>query len=387
MSEMTSFVIDQKVFVSDQAIGNNGSFEVTSALRPYVVSWDESLHPTEKINTLLAENPKNILLIDEKVYDLYGKFLEVDASRVIAVKATENYKTLEGVCQLFDFLYCAGFTKAERLIVVGGGIVQDVGGFVAASYKRGIKWSYFPTTLLSMCDSCIGGKASVNYKEAKNQMAIFSAPSEVIIHPAFLRTLTCADIQSGLGEILKLCAIGGEYYLNIYQKYVIKGKVNDFSDYKKLILMSLGIKRAVIEEDEFELHYRKSLNYGHTLGHAIEVMSDYCIPHGIAVTVGIMLANALSVRRGFLSEDDAYRINQLCLMLLDNNVVKIMSQLKVGQLLELLKNDKKVEGNQIKFIMLEKIGKVFFAKIKLDKQFEQEVKDVIGNIFLNQKAN
>ena len=152
-----------------------------------------------------------------------------------------------------------------------------------------------------MSDSCIGGKAGVNYKGAKNQLALFSAPNEVIINPSFINTLEKKDIQSGLGEILKLYITGGPAMLSTYDRCIKNGTIVNKDDAKSLIMGALAIKKAVIELDEFELNIRKALNYGHTLGHAIESISNYAIPHGVAVVVGMMLVNQMSCERGLLA--------------------------------------------------------------------------------------
>ncbi len=381
MIQNAAFKIEDKSFQSDATIQHSGQFEVKSSPRSYQVSWNDSANPFERINALLQENKGNVLLIDEKIYELYRADITVSAEQTLAIPATENFKTLEGVSQVFDFLYRRGFTKGERLVVVGGGIVQDIGAFAAASYKRGIQWVYCPTTLLSMCDSCIGAKSGVNFKEAKNQIGLFSAPSQVIINPNFLKTLSDIELKSGLGEILKLCITGGEPYLEIYQQHVMHGKVKEFASYKALILTALGIKRAIIEVDEFDMSYRKSLNYGHTLGHAIEVMSDYAIPHGVAVTVGMMLSNEISQQREFLAEATKIKLNQLCRELLDDKVLAIMSNMNVDALLGLLKNDKKTEGEHISYVVMKQPGETRLTKLKLDDALQQYIGKILRQTF------
>lgn len=376
-----NFIIEGKSFECDASMYESGLFEVQSMPRPYQVAWDNSENPFEKVNALLSENKANVLLIDEKLLALYGSSITAEPQQIISVPATETFKTLDGVNLVFDFLYQRGFTKGERLIVVGGGIVQDVGGFTAACYKRGIKWVYFPTTLLSMCDSCIGGKTGINYKDAKNQMALFSAPSQVMINAHFLQTLSAADLKSGLGEILKLCITGGEPFLKIYQQHVIKGQVKDAAGYKALILTALSIKRAIVEVDEFELNYRKSLNYGHTLGHAIEVMSDYAIAHGVAVTIGMILSNELSHQHQFLSADTKTQLNLLCRELLDNTVLAKLRAMKVDDLLGLLKQDKKTEGTHINFVVMKQPGDTRFAKLKLDSELQASIEKMLQQSF------
>ena len=375
------FFIEEMAFTPDSHAVQAGQFDVKSMPRPYRVSWDNSSNPFTKVNEQLAQNDKNILLIDEKLLTLYAGNIQAPVDRTIAVPATETFKTIDGVKLVFDFMFERGFTKGEKLIVVGGGIIQDVGAFTAACYKRGINWVYFPTTLLSMCDSCIGAKSGVNYKDAKNQMALFSAPTEVTINPAFLSTLSEQDLKSGIGEMLKLCIIAGEPYLATYDQHVSNGKVSHPDGYQMLVMTALSIKRAIVEVDEFEVNYRKSLNYGHTLGHAIEAMSNYRIPHGVAVTIGMILVNELSHRHQLMTGEVKQKLNDMCLSLLDEPTKLLMSSISATNVLSLLKNDKKTEGASIKFVMVKQPGQVKFATMTLNQSLQSEIEMIIKQYF------
>src|SRR3990167_156510 len=377
---MNSFTINGKTFTSAYLHGLN-SFQVKSALKPYVIYWDESDNPFQRINALLKENSNNVLLIDENVLRLYQSFLTVELSQIFSVNASESFKTLESVTALLDFLCQRDFTKDEKLIVVGGGIIQEIGAFVGTCYKRGIKWVHFPTTLLSMSDSCLGGKIGINYKGVKNQIALFGTPTAVVIHPFFLQSLTEEALRSGLGEILKSCIIGGEAFLSIYQQCVQQGKVHSLHDYKILVLNALSIKRAIVEEDEFELNHRRSLNYGHTLGHAIEVMSDYAITHGLAVTLGMIVANELSYRRNLLKLSQKERLNKLCRELLPDTMGKCMQAISFHNLLPLLQKDKKAESRHVSFVMMKEIGDIHFIKLLLNNDLLNEIEQIVQGIF------
>ena len=362
---------------------NLHSFEVASQPRAYSVTWDDTANPCSTINQLLAENKNNILLIDEKVLALYGESIEHDVTRILAVPATENFKTLDGAVQVFDFLYQNNFTKSDRLIVVGGGIIQDVAAFVGATYKRGISWVYLPSTLLSMSDSCIGGKAGMNYKEAKNQLALFSSPHAVIINPAFLKTLAKRDLQSGLGEILKLFLTAGEPMMVRYTQCIHHGEMRSWNDAKTLIFGALCIKKAVIEKDEFENNIRKALNYGHTLGHALESMSQYQIPHGIAVVLGMLLVNELSFQQGFLTLHDHQKVSQLCLDLLDETLLALIKTLDMRDVIRYLKQDKKVTGTDITFVMLRALGHLDFVRLKMDDVLVLQITQAFDDLFVS----
>jgi 3-dehydroquinate synthase len=372
------FYIENKFFTVSPSFSKLNAFVVNSIPHKYNVTIENNPDIISEIQKLLDQNKNNLLLVDEKVYNMYFKRLKVEKERLFLAKATEAFKTLKGVQDVVAFLEINEFTKLEKLIVIGGGIVEDVGAFVGACYKRGIKWMYYPTTLLSMCDSCIGGKTGINHNKAKNQLALFSAPYEVKINLAFLNTLSEYDIKSGMGEILKLLVTGGREFLNIYLKEVHDGKVKTFDSYKILILASLSVKKVIVEEDEFELYHRKSLNYGHTIGHALEALSNYKIPHGQAVIMGMVIVNKLFQNRGILNREDYNLIKKFSIDLLGDSILKKIS---LNGLNKLLKKDKKSEGNKINFIAISEIGSTKFLSLELNEDLFQEISSIIGQEF------
>lgn len=373
------FTVENTEYNVSDNYTNEDSFIVKSSPRPYNVTIKESSLIQDEIKAILDENQKNILMVDENVYNLYFKGLEAYKSRIFLAQANENFKTLNnGIIKLIAFLEEREFTKSEKLIVVGGGVIEDIGAFVGAVYKRGINWIYYPTTLLSMCDSCIGGKTGINHNHVKNQLALFSAPREVIINTQFLKTLSDFDIKSGMGEILKLLVTGGTDFIALYENEVENGEVKEFSAYRKLILSSLSVKRAIIEEDEFEFHNRKSLNYGHTLGHAIESLSDYQIPHGQAVIIGMVIVNKLAEQKGILNKDDYKLTQRLAKELLKDSIVK---KVNLKGLDTLLKKDKKTEGNMANFVVITELGCTKFVKMKIDNQLIDLISQIINEEF------
>ncbi len=373
-----NFIIEDKKFSMPDNFFALDNYYIKSIPKNYKVTVKNDLTPIKDIQKLIDENKNNLLLADKKVYDLYFKDLKIEEKRLFLADAAEEFKTLKGFQDVIAFLERNEFTKGEKLIVVGGGIIQDVGAFVGACYKRGIKWVYFPTTLLSMCDSCIGGKTGINHNKVKNQLALFSAPFEVNINIAFLKTLSEYDIKSGMGEILKLLVTGGPKALEIYEKEVNNGKVLNFDSYKPLILSSLSVKRAVVEEDEFELYYRKSLNYGHTIGHAIEVLSEYKIPHGQAVIMGMVIVNKLAANRGILNKSDYELTQRMAKELLGQSILKDIS---LDGLDKLLKKDKKTEGNIVNFVIISELGNTKFLKLELNDSLIQEIDLIIKQEF------
>lgn len=381
MNNKLIFTIQDKKFFTMADYADLSEFIVESTPRPYEVLLQNSFEVWLEINKLLEENSKNLLLIDSNVYKLIEDKLTVEQGRVYVIDSTEQAKTLEGCMLVVDFLQAHNFTKAEKLIVVGGGVVQDIGAFVGALFKRGIPWIFFPTTLLAMCDSCIGGKTGINYKGAKNQLALFSAPARVIINPNFLKTLPKQELKAGLGEVLKLHVTGGMESLKNYELMVKNGEVADFLNYKSLIIGSLMVKKAIIEVDEFDLGLRNSLNYGHTLGHALEAMTDFAIPHGQAVALGMVLVDELSCQKNILPIQEKKRVQKLCLDLMDNNVIFAIKNLSVENLVGFLKKDKKTMGSIVNFIVLRRIGDTIFLPVPLDDKLAQEAKLIIAKVF------
>lgn len=296
----------------------------------------------------------DIVLVDSNVKKLYN----INHTKLIEIEANELNKSIETVLNICDKLLEFNFTKKNSLIVIGGGIIQDLGAFTSKMYKRGIDWVFYPTTLLSQCDSCIGGKTALNFKSHKNQLALFSSPKEVIIDTKFLDTLQPEDITSGYGEIIKLFLIGGDYYIENLNKWNIEEKIKH----------SLLVKKTVIEYDEFEVCERKSLNYGHSFGHVIEPLTDYKISHGEAVILGIEIINKLFDNNPKISNI----INKF-------TTLDKISNLDTHTLTMNLLSDKKVSGNSISFVRVPEPGNTIFT----DTEINDDLKSKINELFIN----
>ena len=257
------------------------------------------------------------------------------------------------------------FNKKNKLIVIGGGITQDVGGFASAIYKRGISWTLIPTTFLSITDSAIGGKVGVN-RNSKNMLGVFMAPNKVIISSQFLSSLKEEDIISGLGEALKLCLIGGSHAFSEFNKYYM-------NDHMNIIKLSSSIKKSIIEYDELEKNERRVLNYGHTFGHAIESTTNYFIPHGIAVLYGMYIINKL------FYDDKHFEINELIYSMIPDKFKKI--NIDYDTFIRHVLNDKKNNGDEICFIVLDEVGKtnIIFKKMSEINEKLQYIFDSIFN--------
>jgi 3-dehydroquinate synthase len=236
-------------------------------------------------------------IIDETVSRLYADDLGsvLSAHSVLLVEATETSKCLDRFSGYVEHLVSKNVRRGHGLVAIGGGIVQDITCFLAATLLRGLVWYYYPTTLLSQADSCIGSKSSINVGNTKNILGTFTPPSGVSITTRVLRTLTVDDVRSGIGEMLKVHAIEGpKAFDRIAEDY--SALTRDEQVLVHYIHESLRIKKFYIEMDEFDKGPRNVLNYGHTFGHALESATGYGVPHGIAVTIGMDMANFIAVR-------------------------------------------------------------------------------------------
>jgi 3-dehydroquinate synthase len=284
------------------------------------------------------------------------------------------------VVPVIDWISEAGMTKSDPLLVVGGGIVQDIAGFAALLYKRGIPWTFLPTTLLSQCDSCIGAKTGVNHGKYKNQLAVFSSPREVVLDAAFLRTLEETEIRSGLGEILKLHLTGGPWFADRFAAAMNAAGdgLPSLETLEALTWSSLLVKRAVIERDEFELDLRRALNYGHTIGHAIENLSGFAIPHGKAICLGMAIVNQLAVNRGILARSEHDRVLGLIDKVVDAPARAKLGELDLTRLRDVLSRDKKNTGSTLNLVVMSRVGHLRFLGIENDEKFSGELADILA---------
>lgn len=324
------------------------------------------VYSNKNLDTLINEiyEINDFIFIDRNVYNLSPLSFS-NFTHILIFDAKESNKVIESVLELTDKLYSIKFTKKNKLIVIGGGITQDVGGFGAAIYKRGISWIYIPTTILSMTDSCIGSKVNIN-RVSKNILGLFNAPDTIYISDYFLDSLTQDDIISGIGEALKLSLIGGEF---TYKLFMDRFKIKD---YVSIIKIASLVKRQIIEFDEFEVHTRKVLNYGHTIGHAIEGTTNYFIPHGIAVLIGMLIKNIL-----FYGDKYDY-INNFILELVNPKFFNI--EFNYSDFIKHILSDKKNKGNDICFILLDEIGKTKIIYKNINT-IEKKLNDIFIKFF------
>lgn len=246
-----------------------------------------------------AIDPATHVIVDARVADLYRRDFEA-AGRprlIMTIDASEAAKSLERCPSYIGQLVAGGLRRDHRLLAVGGGVIQDITCFLAAVVLRGVPWDFVPTTLLAQADSCIGSKSSINVGAIKNIVGTFTPPRAVVINTRFLGTLPDVEIRSGIGEMLKVHAIDGpDAFARIAADY--DRLTSDEDVMVRYIEASLQIKRRIIEIDEFDRGPRRVMNYGHSFGHAIESATSFGVPHGIAVTIGMDMANWVAAGLG-----------------------------------------------------------------------------------------
>ncbi len=362
---LLKFVIDGSRFKVET--GETGGFTVKSAFGALEVGYDDR-PPEEALKEALAKAPGAPLIIDETVYAARKRKIDSFCGDMFVVNAREENKTLETALEIVKYFRGREVSRRGEVVAVGGGITQEVAGFAAAIYKRGVRLRLFPSTLLAMADSCVGGKTSLNFDGAKNQLGLFYPPKNVTICPAFLKTLPARQIYGGLGEIFKSCVIGGEEALSAFETATANGMPPP-DELTRLSRISLLIKKAVTERDEFDFSERAALNLGHTIGHAVEVLSNYKMPHGSAVAIGVCAACEISADRGLLAAEDKKRIISAGRAVISREAKAALKRLDVSRLGEVARKDKKAEGGAVKFVALKGAGRVAFIDFPLNEVF------------------
>jgi len=322
---------------------------IHSNVRDYTVHFHDDAGFVEQFSRF----PQRLFVIDEAVWQLHGHgcLSAIPETERMIFPVREERKNLDSVMEIYDCLMEWSAKKNMTLISIGGGIIQDITGFVASTLYRGLNWVFVPTTLLAQADSCIGSKTSLNYKRFKNLIGTFYPPSEVHIYPRFLQTLEKKDFLSGMGEVAKLHIMGGAKTESAFTDTLPALLARDEAALLSAIRRSLAVKLSYIEGDEFDTGRRNLLNYGHCFGHALETVSDYAIPHGQAVVVGMLVANYVAMNRSLLSPETNRRLTgQLLTGLLDFKLD--LSQFSADEFISAMKQDKKRIGDGLVMVLL-----------------------------------
>jgi 3-dehydroquinate synthase len=313
-------------------------------------------------------------LVDENVWQHHsgGILCDLPPEELVILPSLEERKTLEGVKEIYEYLIGKSAKRNMTLITIGGGILQDVTGFAASTLYRGVNWYFVPTTLLAQADSCIGGKTSLNYRGYKNLIGTFYPPMAVWIDPLFLGTLDIEDFYSGLGEVVKLHIMGGKPTIQQIIKSYNSICNKDITELERAIQISLEIKRGYIIDDEFDHGKRNMLNYGHCFGHALEAVSNFRIPHGQAVVIGMILANYIASKRHLLSENNCRFLEEKLLIPTLQTTI-LPGDFQAKSITEAMKQDKKRTGSKLALVMLKDSDEM----VRVDDLEEYEVRDAL----------
>ncbi|MFB9053729.1 3-dehydroquinate synthase [Formosa undariae] len=320
-----------------------------------------NLSAYKHINNYIEDsNPSTIfILVDQNTHELCLPHLLAEISttttiEIVEIEAGEINKTIETCVGVWNVLSELGADRKSLVINLGGGVITDLGGFVASTFKRGIAFINIPTTLLSMVDASVGGKTGVDLGTLKNQIGVINTPEMVIIDSTYLKTLAQSEMRSGLAEMLKHGLIQDKLYWDKFKDLSLL----DMDNLDELIYESIQIKKHVVDIDPRENGLRKTLNYGHTIGHAIEsyYLSDphkKDLLHGEAVAIGMILASYISTKLSGLSEAENTEIKDVI-----NNIYDYVEidESDYEPIIELLKYDKKNSHGNINFVLLTAIG-------------------------------
>ena len=344
----------------------------------YLVHFNQNAY--EALNKHLNQNKySNLFIIVDNETNEYClpkllPILETDLNiEIIEFEAGEINKNIETCIQIWNVLTELGADRKSLIINLGGGVVTDLGGFVASTFKRGIDFINIPTTLLSMVDASVGGKTGVDLGNLKNQIGVINVPQMVLIDTQYLETLSQNEMRSGLAEMLK----HGLIYDASYWKQFLDLEAIDYADFDELIYRSVEIKNEIVIQDPTEKSIRKALNFGHTLGHAIESYfleskTKKNLLHGEAIAIGMILESYISLHKNLISEAEYIEIKTAIRKIYDD--VKFEEN-DIEPIIELLIHDKKNEYGIIQFALIEGIGKIKINQLVENKLILDAFKD------------
>lgn len=327
----------------------------------------------QKLNQDLKENKySNIFIIvdsntNEHCLPKLLSLLETDLTiEIVEFEAGEINKNIETCIEIWKVLTELGADRKTLIINIGGGVVTDLGGFVASTFKRGVDFIHIPTTLLSMVDASVGGKNGVDLGNLKNQIGVINTPKMVLIDTHYLETVPQNEMRSGLAEMLK----HGLIFDKVYWELFLDLNTIDFDSLDKLIHRSVEIKNTIVMQDPTEKNIRKSLNFGHTLGHAIESYflennDKTTLLHGEAIAIGMILESYISMCKGLITSDEYLQIKNTLKSIYDT---VIFEENDIEPILNLLIHDKKNEYGAIQFALIDGIG-----NIKINQSVENEL--------------
>ena len=353
--------------------------DVNTGSRSSAIWIGESI--VEQLSALLDAHGigrRRFIVSSPTIWRLHGSRLQQIAAgpEPILIPDGERYKNLQSVSRIYEALIRAGADRGSAIVALGGGVIGDTAGFAAATFLRGIALAHVPTTLLAQVDSSIGGKVGVNHPLGKNMIGAFHQPSLVAIDPLLLVTLPRREFRSGLYEVVKYGMIASRSLFDRVAQHTKEIFAKDPAVLLPAIVESCRIKAQVVSADERESGLRRILNFGHTVGHALEAVTKYRrYRHGEAIALGMLAAADLGVARGALAERERQALAQLIAQL---GPLPTVSDLRTDEILEAVRRDKKVVNGRLHFVLAIEIG----ATTTVDDVTEDELRDVLKRLGL-----
>ena len=335
---------------------------------------------TEEIRKLDTANRKLCIITDSIVGSIYleevTKLLEPLCKQVISFtfQSGEERKNLTTVNDIYRFLIEQNFDRKDMLVALGGGVVGDMTGFVAATYLRGIDFIQVPTSLLAQLDSSIGGKTGVDFEQYKNMIGAFKMPKLVYINLHTLTTLDDRQFFNGFAEAMKHGLIRDAIYYEWMLSNMYEICERDLEVLEELVYKSCQIKKVIVEKDPTEQGDRALLNFGHTIGHAIEKYKNFTLQHGECVALGCIAAAYISWKKQLISRDEYYEVRD---MFVPFNLPISIEDVNVDEIIKITKSDKKMEEGLLKFILLKKIGKAVIDKSVTEDELRAGIEEII----------
>ncbi|MDR3236539.1 MAG: 3-dehydroquinate synthase [Prevotellaceae bacterium] len=341
------------------------------------------VHGTDKDSTLLIggefrninsylPKAKVIVITDEHIRELYPSYFTEDEAIVIG--CGESIKNLDTVAAIYSQLTHKEADRSTFILGVGGGVVCDITGFVASTYMRGMRFGFVPTTLLAQVDASVGGKNGVNFGGFKNRIGTFNQPDFVLCDTSFFNTLPEREIYSGMAEVIKSALIADAGMFGYIETHVNEILTRQPAVMEHLIASSLTIKAAIVSRDEKEHGERRKLNFGHTIGHAIEQQTK--LTHGESVSIGMAVAAKLSEQSGLLSPASVEHI----ISMLQRVQLPVIPPLSADKIIHALSGDKKKEGDVLHFVLLNDIGHAVVKEIAM-AQLRELLTDILQKTF------
>ena len=313
----------------------------------------------------LGRKGKVMIVTDSHVAPLYAEGVADELvyrgfePSIYTFDAGEESKNLKVYGEILSFLAEEGFSRTDTVLALGGGVTGDMAGFAAATYMRGITFINMPTTLLAAIDSSVGGKTAVDLPQGKNLVGAFYQPSLVLFDTDFIKTLPYDEIRNGLGEGVKYAVLEGGEIFDLLSEGLTSENLEDF------ICLCVDAKRRIVEADEKEGGTRKLLNLGHTVAHAVETLTEFIVPHGVAVAYGVRVMARLACQRGELSEEEFYKIEEI---LLTNDLALELNPIE--ELIPYFIADKKRAGDTLTLVTIAGIGDCRLTEINVEDAAE-----------------